>query len=426
MKHQRLLSIDFLRGLAIVVLVIIHRMHYHWGGMSSHESMKEQMSGPLLPVLIFLIVLLSMAGLFYFLTGIVNAYAIQVRITQGKTRWQKALFFGISGGLWLVFLNYVQRLFFMNGFFGGENGISPEYPVGYLTGWIRDPEQVHFYWQQVTEPGTLSLIGLLVLLVSFLTAFLMHYRNRINLLQMQGILLVLALAALVASVFVKLHVTPLYELHFARGHYLKAALLGHICKDFSLFPYLGYAIIGSAVGLSLASGEKKEKVFRKCWVTALGLIVTGILIYLLFDKDKFGGRGTLGAMASLAELGVFMLFLVILLKAFDYLDKDKQQKRKKQTVWIRRFGMLSLTVFILEPVLAEILKKGIDCLAGNSWSNHFFPVLVFSGFCLFVWHLILRGWQKIGFVGSLEWLTAWVLLKLTKKKSGKVNFSELY
>ncbi len=425
MKHQRLLSIDFLRGIAIIVLIIIHRMHYHWEGMNSHESMKEQMTGPLLPILIFLIVLLSMAGLFYFLTGIVNAYSVQGRIVNGKIRWQKAVCFGMAGGLWLVVLNYIQRLFFMNGFFGGDQGIAPQYPVGYLTGLIRDAGQVRFYWQQVTEPGTLSLIGLLVIIVSILTGWLLHYRNRINLHQMHGVLIILAMAALVASVYVKLYVTPLYEAHFADGNYLKAALLGHVCQDFSLFPYLGYAIIGMAVGLSLAFGEKKKVFFRKSTLTALGLMGSGILIYLVFDKDKFGGRGTLGAMASLVELGFFVLFLLILLKAFDYTKSNKQQKRKLNTRWIRRFGMLSLTVFILEPVLAEGVKKGVDLLAGNSWSNQFLPVLLFSGFCLFLWHLILKLWQKIGFVGSLEWLTAWVLLKLTRKKSGKVNFGEL-
>ena len=425
MKNKRLQSIDVLRGIAIVVLVVIHRIHYTWDGMRTHETVKEYMSGPLLPVLIFFIVLLSMAGVFYFMTGIVNTYTIYNRITSGKSKWHQSVFSGIAFGFWLIIMNYMQRLFFMNGFVAGEDGGIPKYPVGYLTGFIRDPGQVKFYWTQVTEPGTLSLIGLLVIVISILMSLLLKFHNRMSINRMHGILLLLAVVAMVASIFIKLNLTPQYDAFLAEGKYLKAALCGHLCKDFSLFPYLGYAIVGAAMGLSLASNEPGKILIRKSVYTAIGLIITGLSIFLLFDRDKFGGRGTLGAFASLVELAIFIFFILFLLKIFDQPSEELKQKRRINSLWIRRFGMLSLTVFIFEPVIAEILRKVIDFFAGPGWSSHFLLVFLFSGFCLLIWHLLLRVWQKAGFMGSLEWLTGWVLLKLARKKTGKVNFGEL-
>jgi hypothetical protein len=425
MGNKRLLSIDVLRGFAIVVLVIIHRIHYTWDGMKTHESVKTYMSGPLLPVLIFFIVLLSMAGVFYFMTGIVNTYTIHSGITKGKNKWHQSIFAGIAVGIWLIILNYIQRLFFMNGFLVGENGGIPQYPVGYVTGFIRDPGQVRFYWTQITEPGTLSLIGLIVIIVSILVSLLLKFKNFLNLNRMHIILLLLAIAALFASIFVKLHLSPKYEAFLESQRYLKAIICGHLCRDFSLFPYLGYAIIGSAMGLSLAENEDKKIFKRKSIFTAIGLIIIGLLIFLVFDKNKFGGRGTLGAFASLVELAIFVFLLLFLLKIFDNSTEEKQQRRRLKSKWIRRFGMLSLTVFMFEPVLAEILAKVIDFFAGLHWRSHFLLVFLFALFCLLVWHLLLKLWQKASYLGSLEWLTGWVLLKLVRKKSGKINFKEL-
>jgi len=425
MNSKRLMSIDFLRGLAIIVLVFIHRIHYNWTGMRSDDTVKDYMSGPLLPILIFLILLLSMAGIFYYLTGIVNAYTIQKRIESGQNSWKQTMIFGFFGGIWLLILNYIQRLFFMNGFLVGKDGGTPEFPVGYLTGLIRNPDQVKFYWQQFTEPGTLSLIGILIITISIILSLLMSFRKKLNLSKIQLVIFGLAIAALFSSIFVKLYVTPLYENYFSNGQYFKAMLCGHLCLDFSLAPYLGYALIGAASGLGLAYGESRKIYKRKSVLTALGLILMGILIFLFFDKEKFGGRGTMGAMVSLVELGIFILFLLVLLKRFDYCGKEKREKRRIRTKWVRRFGMLSLTVFILEPILAEILKKAIDFVIGTTWNNHLILVTVFAGICLFTWHLLLILWQKVLFKGSFEWLTAWLLLKLAGKKSGKINFKEL-
>lgn len=420
MKSIRLLSIDYLRGLAIIVLVVIHRLHYNWTGMKTHESLKEYMSGYMLPILIFLILLLSMAGVFYFITGIVNTYTMYNRVMSGKNKIRHILLFGIAGGFWLIVLNYFQRLFLMNGFLTGENGQAPKYPVGYLTGLIRNPDEVRFYWQQVTEPGTLSLIGLLLIVVTIIFGIILNYRKYLSMNQMQLILVVLAIAGMVASVFVKLEITPRYDEYFNSGQYFKAAFCGHICKDFSLFPYVGYALTGAALGLSLAAGENKKTVFKKSMVAAIALIVIGLLIFMVLDKNKFGGRGTLGALVSLAELSLFILFTYFLLKRFDYIPEDKKQIRMNKTAWTRRFGFLSLTVYLCEPILAELLKKPINWIAGNTWENYFGFVFLFAMLCLFAWYLILKYWEKIGYKGSFEWLTSKLLLVLTRKDSGKI------
>lgn len=111
MHGRRILSIDVLRGIGIMVIVVIHRIHYTWTGMRNPEILKSQFSGPWAPVLIFTIALFTMAGIFYFISGLVNAYSMYARVSSGKSTASKAMMGGIAGGLWIFVMNYVQRIF---------------------------------------------------------------------------------------------------------------------------------------------------------------------------------------------------------------------------------------------------------------------------------------------------------------------------
>jgi len=142
---NRILSIDLLRGLGIMVIIVIHRLHYHWNGMRSTEVLHEHFSSAWAPLLIAVIALFTMAGIFYFISGIVNAYSMYRAVEHKKIPLKKAVMGGVAGGTWIFILNYFHRLFFSNGFTLGENGAEPKYPVGYLVGWIRNSSEVQCF-----------------------------------------------------------------------------------------------------------------------------------------------------------------------------------------------------------------------------------------------------------------------------------------
>ncbi len=366
-----------------------------------------------------------MAGIFYFMTGIVNTFALYQRVQKGKLQPGKIFILGFAGGAWIFILNYIQRLFFMNGFVFGEDGGVPKYPAGLLIGFIQDAENVTFRWQQVTEPGTLSLIGSIVIIVSIVLSIVLRekFRNRIDLVQI--VLLILAVVSIGFSPFSKFYLRPYFDHLMADGNYFQALLTGLVGEEFGLSPYLGYGFVGAAVGISLASGEDRKLFHRKGLYSAIALIVSGLIMILIFDKTDDFGRGAIGTGICLVELGFFIFLIKLLLRLFDYINAEKQRIRQVKTKTIRRFGMLALTVYIFEPLLAELSKKGIDLLLGPEWNGHILYVTFFGILCLLLWHLILRQWEKYKFAGSLEWLTGIILFKLIKKKTGKTNFEEL-
>lgn len=426
LRHgSRILSIDVLRGFGIMVILVIHRIHYHWTGMRTSESLREHFSGIWAPLIIFTIALFTMAGIFYFISGIVNAYAMYTRVSNGKSNARKAMIGGITSGLWIFLMNYVQRIFFMNGFLPGEGGDDSKFPVGLATGFIRDPSVNSFSWIQVTEPGTLSLIGLNIVFVSLLLGFLLRKTASLENSKLYTWLVVAAFFFLVLSPLSKYFLRPVYEHFLATGGYFQAICVGHLCQEFGLLPYLGYGFIGAIIGLGLAKHEDKVSFNRRNNIIALVSIITGLLMIILFDRKETFGRGCIGSGICMIELGLFVIIFRWLLNVFDRCTREKYEKRKLRSIGVRRFGMMALTVYILEPFIAEILKTLVDQVAGTGWNDHLPNVLIFGFGCLIFWYFALKIWENARYKGSLEWLTVIILQKLAGKKSGKASFENM-
>ncbi|MCF6358738.1 MAG: hypothetical protein L3J54_13130, partial [Draconibacterium sp.] len=101
---NRIFSIDILRGLGIMVIIVIHRLHYHWTGMQSKEILHEHFKSGWAPLLVTVIIFFSMAGIFYFISGVVNAYSFYKNIELKKIPIKKVVIGGVIGGTWILVL----------------------------------------------------------------------------------------------------------------------------------------------------------------------------------------------------------------------------------------------------------------------------------------------------------------------------------
>jgi hypothetical protein len=52
------------------------------------------------------------------------------------------------------------------------------------------------------------------------------------------------------------------------------------------------------------------------------------------------------------QLGFYFFIIVILLKTIDFQTEEKQEKVVRKTTPILRFGIISLTIFVFETVIA--------------------------------------------------------------------------
>jgi len=418
-SSRRIHSLDLLRGGGILVILIIHRLHYHWAGLSGKEAVRAELAGPLKPLVILTIALFTMAGVFYFVTGFVNAYSVTNRIRAGASR-AVAMRGAIVAGLWLIGLNYVYRVFLSNGFQTGVGGEAPRFPAGILAGWIRYGQAPPFRWSQVTEPGTLALIGWILIIVTLLLVWRLPKRQEApGSLEVGPNLGVLAVCAVLISPALKFFLRPAYESALASGRILRATALGLLSDEFGLFPYLAFGLVGAVLGVAVSRGGALPAIRKRASLGSLGLFAVAIAALLASDRHSEFGRRVMGVAVSAAELSLFVVFWVVLSKIFD--DADSSRRHNWFIRGIARFGAVALTVYMLEGILAETLARLLNVGFGQAWSKSYFLVFAFGILCAAVWWAALIVWEKGKFCASLEWVSVKLLRTLGKKESGKLR-----
>ena len=427
-EKKRLPSMDVLRGFAIVMMLVIHRIHYHWPQMNSRESLRTEMVGWQTPFLIMVIVLFTMAGVFYVISGLVNSYTKARRLAEEREGVRSIVRGGVFYGIFLLALHYMQRFFLVNGFVADLNGFEPQFAIGQLNGWLRNGGPVPFRWSQFTDPGTLSLVGLMTISLSLTLGALLRKgglkkkARNLRVLALLGIL-VLFLYPILAS-----FLNPLYEQAYQSGRYGTAYLLGHWTQTFGLFPYLGFAFFGAMVGLAMAQDSPKEKVLRwlgrGTWLS-IAIALFGATFLMLGDGGVHRGSSDTSGVAAYLGLGIFLFFQRISLKHWEFAAEKKRKVRLDRLLWVRRFGRLSLTVYVLEPLLAELLNLFLRAVFGQTWTQSFPAVLLMGLLCVLIWHGLLRFWQRLQFKGSLEWMLGLALSRITDQGKGRIDFTDL-
>jgi hypothetical protein len=91
--------------------------------------------------------------------------------------------------------------------------------------------------------------------------------------------------------------------------------------------------------------------------------------------------------------------------------------------WLRplvNIGRVTLSVFILEGVVAASLQRLIAPVWPN-WKASVGNAALFGLINLAVWMVIITIWKQVNFVGSVEWLYAWVVRSLSGKKTSKMD-----
>ena len=419
MAAKRIAALDIMRGLGIMVIVVIHRIHYDWLGMADRAQLHRYLAGPLAPLIVGTIVLFTMAGIFYLISGLVNAYSLYIRAESAQKTTSRVMQGGIVTGLWFLLWNYLQRLFFMNGFVQGPGGAEPEFPAGLLTGWLRQEGPVVFRWSQLTEPGTLSVIGIILMAVSVVLGILFRRDGLRRERRIYATLGWLGGIALALSPFAKYLLMPSYITAYKTGQYALAWLLGPLCQEFGIFPYLGYGLLGAVTGIALARQEPLPQIRRRNRKFALILLAAGVIGIVAADRHTALGERIIGACISYLELAVFLFLTGWAIKFWDEGEEARVARRQQRFTAARRFGMVAFTVYLCEPLLAALIKLGLNAAFGTAWTGNLLLVLAFGFLCLAVWWGLLALWGRWRYAGSLEWLSAAVLRKLARKEIGE-------
>jgi len=197
----------------------------------------------------------------------------------------------------------------------------------------------------------------------------------------------------------------------------------------SIFPNFAYGFAGIIFGFGFAQ-EKSRSFFRKLsiYLSIIFISVSGILILingLNVSTESFGSF--LPFELQILGFAVVLIVMLIFIELVEY-SKKSPKKIIKSTRFLRRYGKITLTVYIFESVLCILNMKWYiplwKMLPQTSFVLHL-ELFIFAGMQLAIWYGIILLWEKKNFKFSVEWFTFAIRKILVKSQSKQLHVKEV-
>ena len=418
---KRIKTFDILRGVAILVMVISHRIV--WDYIYQHPEAQAQSIG------YFIFTLFStMAGIFYCISGSVNSYINFNRLKDGKITSSQLVKRSIATALLLILISLLFRYFLLRSVDDvvsvnplgevlqyNETGVLP-----YLVLYGVYPQK--FNISILFQMGTLPLIGYSFLAVSIVMVLYKRYRGLENPDQFRKVLLIIGILIFLMSGFTYRFLYGPVQRAVISGNILSMIFLSpFIIGKFPIFPHLSYAFFGAYFGVAFAQQNRDParnlKSLLRFWAILLSMGIVIITLSITFEEYNtwYFAWGQ-----KLFQLGFFFLLFWLGMILIDYQPEKVQDNRMKWVQPMITLGRVSLTVFILEGLLAVSLQRLIAPLWSN-WNSSAGNATLFGLINMAAWAVIITLWKKVDFAGSLEWTSAWLVKKLSGQQSSKLE-----
>ncbi len=440
-QSSRYATIDFLRGFAIWIMVVLHVLVECYDDTAVTTSM-EDVPISLLVILIIAVYLGGWCGFFLLLSSIGNMLSMHKSLLKGKTVGNLVTKQVIGGFFLLIFAYLSEAVIGYHGYVAGileQNDISPVSML--VSGFTM--ETIHAVaWCVIINgiiQGILSLKG----------GYLKTKRNII----IYGILTITVFAITPLIWDFTQFILPNYpygvggqrpiigETKFM-GWVLRFFLLPLAGHPEPLFPFLSVSFLGSMIGIWLSREKPSFKglqlgIVASSIMLIAGLIGAGVMV-ITGKQDAFSllrdgwNLTTLAAWFwyMLILTGCQLLSLFIILRLVEF--RGKSHKLAEKTKHFRRFGFVAFSVYNFQYIY--LLPRYIIYWINNDIKaysvgqlNGILTILVMV-VTVILWDIILLLWEKVNYVGSLEWLLSvlagFLLIdhrKVAKNKSTPIN-----
>jgi hypothetical protein len=418
---KRIYTFDLLRGLAIAVVVVGHRIN--WDYYRQHAE-AQSLSAGLLVFSLFI----TMAGIFFCISGAVNAYVNYDRLASGKQTPKQVLLKSLVTGSILIVISLLFRYFMLRTIDDvvsvnvsgevlsyNETGVLPYlilygvYPVKYniTVLFMTGPIQMIAY----------SIITVSVVLVLYHKIRGLHDTRGLRKLFLILGIIVFLVSGLTHQFLLRPAVRARSIENIVGMFFLSPLVLG----NFSIFPHLAFGFFGAYFGVAFArkDAEPKSVLRSMLWfwstLSAMGIAILAVCIPLGVFDTWISGWGR-----KLLQLGIYFCLFWIGMKFIDFQPEETKQKRIKWLKLLAKIGRVTFTVFILEGIVAVSLQRLISPVWAG-WNVSFGNAALFGLINFAVWIVIITIWNRFGFIGSVEWISAWLVRKLSGQKSGKMD-----
>jgi hypothetical protein len=427
--QQRIVTLDFQRGLAIFLMVFFHSIQ-HLYDISWATNVDELFKMNILVILsvILMAFFTGWAGYFLIISAIVNALAMSKRASKGHRPIQilvKQLLTGV-GILFAAMLT--EGLFGYYGYLG--NGIR-------INNWTYAKFLQTFLGRSFFLMETLQTIGWCMIITGVIQFFLIR-NNGYKKLKRNVIIfaflviIIIALSPIMWNWADNMNWGGYYNFNFfseltsSNSQYFtsfrwpnefdqykigtfKASLFSLLTGDLEpLFPFLSTSFLGALIGTILAEDKPPKRLPFYGALTSLGFIATGAILIaagLPFDFTWF--RPMMSYFLIL--MGTWVGVITLLLYLVEYRGSPARFANRRVVRLMRLWGVISLSVFSLQIFslfprwLLSFLLKDINLMNYRLPFGQEGYVILICIYILFAYHFLIKAWSKVNFKFSFEW-----------------------
>ena len=369
-----------------------------------------------------------MAGIFFCISGAVNTYVNFNRLKEGNLTSKQFLLRSFITGITLTIIGLLFRYFLLRTVDNvvsvnalgevlsyNETGVLP-YMILYGV------YPVKFNILILFQTGTIQMIGYSIFAVSIILVLYQKMMGLDDPGRLRRLFLILGIAIFLTSGLTYQFLWGPARQAAENDNFLGVFFLTPLVfGSFPIFPHLSFGFFGASFGVAFAQKDAEpKKILRSMlsfWIilAVLGAVILAVVIPLeLFDTWYFAwGR-------KLVQLGFYFFLFWLGMKLIDYQPEETRENRMK---WLRplvTIGRVTLTVFILEGVVAVSLQRLIAPVWAD-WNASVANAALFGLINLAVWMVIITIWKQVNFVGSVEWTYAWLVRSLSDQKSSKLD-----
>ena len=403
-KPIRIQSLDILRGIAIIFIILFHASIYNFANIH-----KLDFSNP--PLVIILMSFMALwGGIFIIYSMVVNSYMLAGRLKQSQSN-------KIFSHLAIVSFLLLVTHYILNIFLGRWNVdfINNQPDMTFVASTLRNMTLTFPHITKFFEGSSLSTIALNLLFLTALLYFLFK-NNGIEKKHRNYLILASLGIFIMLFSFVRVSLYPLLNESITTNNYVLSFVYSFVLSNpYPLIPYLAYGCFGALIGL-LIFEQRKDLLKKIILPTGVLFLIFGIFGMMNFEKT-ISKPDYFWFFKTNFELGIFLLLIP---GTFLILENKKYLLSKLN--FLKWFSGVSLTIYLSETFLSEVLRVIVTPII-PSWNKTINGCLLFGAFNIIIWLIILFFWKKVDFKYSLEYF--WVkLFKKLDKESTKMSFEK--
>jgi hypothetical protein len=403
---KRIVTIDFLRGLAIFLMTIFHT----WTNLFDLSIIFNLDLGEVHPIVLilggfFFILGHSRSG-FLFLSAIIHQYNISRWLSEGKSP-AKMLQKNFVNGILIYLFGMIRE-----GIFNPWTG-----PI-----YLRIVSGVWYWnnWQMAYLFETLQIIGLMMIFLGLFNFVVSITHSNKRIIPVIILLFLMAMGFIFSAPYVHSAISkyigyditgwgvPMREFTHWSEYFTRlfwAALAG---MEEPIFPNMGGVCIAAIIGLFLAQPTRPKYFLLYSHIVATIFMIVGIVYWITIDKMVFDLNFRIHpTWFFLANMGLQIHIIFLFLDANEFNPKKDLQKYAKRTTFFRRWAIIAMTLYFIQfmDVFPRIVLQhitGLPYIHNNQLQM--IPATVAMMINWIFFDLIVRYWENLHFILTFEWI----------------------